>query len=179
MKIDGISVLHTFDRDIKYSSAMFFKAKSSRSVWDASLLCKIAIYVYYPAEVMVDLKSPSQSSEFNMLLHAANVRHDAKIESYFALGETERYHAHLWNVHEKGKTGHLNMDLELALQLACKAFNDRVTSKGMGSTLLVFGVVPRIQFHPYDLPGQCDRVDTLHSVRQHMSRHTPKLYSVL
>lgn len=92
------------------------------------------------------------------------------VESHNAIGVGERYHHHLRHVYNKVCKDHAAMCKEDKLTIAVKALNDTVGPHGLGPTLLVFGIMPRIPFVHVNLPDQIERMKAMTEARKEMGK---------
>lgn len=90
--------------------------------------------------------------------------------SHNALGLEERYHSYLCQTYLRIRLASPEILQELALSLALKVIKDTAGPEGLSPTLIVFGVVPRIPVRLKDLRSQVNRMNTIRTVTDELSK---------
>ena len=78
---------------------------------------------------------------------------EVPVEAHNSISKVERYHEPLRRAYKIIRIELPNVSAELCLSLAVKAINDTVGSKGLVSTLLVFGAYPKLSDTSPPSPG--------------------------
>lgn len=73
MKIRKCFVLHIVDRETIFSAAIFLNGESSAYTWEALLAFRVAVYLGYPEEVILDQGPQLQNGEFQSFLTASGI----------------------------------------------------------------------------------------------------------
>lgn len=164
--LDGRTVLHVADKDIKFGAACFLKGESSSDVWEAILVIWVSPYVGYPDCISCDQGPQFQSNEWKNLLHSSRIKlQPSGVESHNALGVWERYGFFLRHVFNKFRTDSSKLSGEQALSLAIKVFNDTAGPNVLVPTILVLGIMPRLPIKAHGLPDQVTRLKAMKDTR--------------
>jgi hypothetical protein len=155
-------VLHVYDVETNFSSAIFLNGESTEAVWDAFMKYWASLYAGFKYVFRVDAASSFTSELFQHLSasHGIELQYSG-VESQKSIGAGETLHSSLRRVYKRIISENPTIDPELALHLSVKASNDTANVNGLVPSLLVFGVLPRFPMTPTDLPDQGLRMAAL------------------
>lgn len=171
MKINGHQILHIVDRDTRFSAAVILEAESTKAVWRSYMETWVNKYVGFPDLIAVDQGPQFQSNEWKSLCQLAGIEFKPSgVESHNAINVGERYHAYLRRIFNKIENSHKEMPPQQILSTAVRAMNDTAGPNGLVPTLLVFGILPRIQIVPSKLPDQIQRLHAMKQARNEMAK---------
>lgn len=152
IKLDGHSVLHVVDRDIKFEAACFSFGESSSKIQETFISAWVSTCVSYPECYAVDQELQFQNDWWKNLLQTAWIKlHPSGVKSQNALGVGERYREFLTRTYSKIKTGNPTLFSNQARPLAVKALKDTAGPNGHVPTILVIGLMPRLPINPRNL----------------------------
>lgn len=131
----------------------------------------IVRYVGYPDKLALKQGQQFKSKEWESLMKDAGIEvHPSGVESHNELGTREQYHAFIRRVYNKVLTDSVDISEDRALSLPVKACNDTAGENGLVSTVLVFGVVPRMPPRPHVLPKNVSGLNTMIKARKGSSK---------
>ena len=96
---------------------------------------------------------------------------DSGVEIHNALGAGETYHKYIRQTDRKVRVEHPTVPADHALSLPVHAMNCTDGPNGLALSLLVFGIVPRMQMTPADLPEQREIMKASQKALSEMAKH--------
>ena len=138
-------VLHIVDEATRFQTGRWLKNINARHLWEQLRSCWIDTYLESPDFISADAGKQFIAREFkqytvNMKITVRNVL----VEAHHSIDQMKRYHGPFRRIYIIIATEILDIDSELALQMAFKAINDSVESNGLMLTLLMFDVYLRM-----------------------------------
>ena len=108
-------------------------------------MCWIDIYLGPPDIIIHDIGKNFVSKEFKQYATILGIAtRSVPIKAYNLVGMVERYYGPLYRIYYIIIAELLDINKDMALQMAFKAINDSAGPNGLTPTLLVFGAYPRI-----------------------------------
>lgn len=137
-------MLHCVDEAKHFQSASILRNMKSESVWKALLICWSLIYLCPPDFLRVDQGSNLVSEEFKYSAHSQRIEVlEALTESSQTLSYVERYRSQPQSAFMKIKSCTKGISDDDIFRMALKSGNDTTGPKGLWTTLLVFGAIPK------------------------------------
>ena len=159
MYIQGNPVLHVVDEATRFQAARWLPSISAEATWEALRMCWLDVYAGPPDILVHDAGTNFTSRSFTSAAHSCDIRTKCvPVESPNSIGIVERYHAPLRRAYEIiAAEMPRNYNRTLLLQSAVKVVNDTAGPDGLVPSLLVFGMVPRLDTRDPPAPTLAQR----------------------
>lgn len=112
MNIDGHTILHIVDKDIRSSATSLMRSESTNTIWNAMTRIWFHPYIGCPDIFAHDQGPQCTSIEWENILRAHGIKNQPSgMESHNVIGTIERYHSFLRQMFYKIRTDDPTFDV--------------------------------------------------------------------
>jgi hypothetical protein len=171
--IDGKPIFYAVNETTSFQAARFLTNLQAKTTWDTLRAIWVDTYAGSPDVIVTNAGKSFVGAEFvaNARIMAIEVE-EVPVEAHNSIGKVERYHGPLKRAFEVISANLGNaITPDHVLQMAVKAVNDTAGPDGLVSTLLVFGIYPRLLTSLPSSPSLTVRANAVRKTITEMRKH--------